>query len=60
MSSGTILVVEDEKDIRDVLAEMIQMFGYRVALLDNGLDAWNRIVTERCSSVKTSAPFHPK
>jgi len=53
MSPASVLIVEDEKDIRDVLSEMIEMFGYRVALLENGLDAWNRISAESFEIVVT-------
>jgi DNA-binding NtrC family response regulator len=53
MSPGSVLIVEDEQDIRDVLAEMIEMFGYRAALLENGLDAWNRISVENFDVVVT-------
>lgn len=40
MSKGAILIVEDEKDIADILQEMLEYFGYSVTTSDDGIDAW--------------------
>jgi CheY-like chemotaxis protein len=35
----TILIVEDERPIRDVLAEILEDEGYRVSTVSNGMEA---------------------
>ncbi len=35
----TILVVDDEKDLREILLEQLESFGYKVLLACNGMDA---------------------
>jgi CheY-like chemotaxis protein len=35
----TILIVEDEPPIRDVLAEILEDEGYRVSTVSNGMEA---------------------
>jgi DNA-binding response OmpR family regulator len=40
MSKGMILVVEDEKDIADILGEMLEYFGYTISTASDGIDAW--------------------
>lgn len=39
MSKGTILVVDDEREVRQMLAEFLESRGYRVALAGNGREA---------------------
>ncbi len=46
MSRGKILIVEDEKDISDILEEMLTLFGYTVSAIGNGLEAW-RLVSQK-------------
>ena len=51
MRAVTILVVDDDADIRFALAEGLQMEGYRVRLAANGVEAIESIAalrTERC------------
>ena len=38
-----VLIVEDEKDIADILEEMLELFGYSVSAVSDGLDAWSQI-----------------
>jgi two-component system response regulator TctD len=38
-----ILIVEDEKDIADILGEMLELFGYNVTSVSDGIDAWCNI-----------------
>jgi signal transduction histidine kinase len=44
-NSGTILVVEDNEDVRDVSVAMLQGFGYRVITAGNGQEALNVLRT---------------
>lgn len=39
--STTILVIDDEKNVRDTLKEMLQIAGYRVLTAENGHDGLN-------------------
>ncbi|NOK21742.1 response regulator [Corallococcus carmarthensis] len=39
-SAPLILLIEDEEDIRDAVATLLEMEGYRVAQCINGEDAW--------------------
>lgn len=39
MSKGTILVVDDEREVRQMLAEFLESRGYRVALAGSGREA---------------------
>jgi signal transduction histidine kinase/ActR/RegA family two-component response regulator len=41
--SGTVLVVDDEATVRDLLRQMLETLGYRVLLDDNGEDALQRL-----------------
>jgi DNA-binding response OmpR family regulator len=43
MTRSSILLVEDEKDVRDVLTEMISLFGHQVKTLSDGNEAWKDI-----------------
>lgn len=38
-----ILIVEDDSDLRDTLAELLQIEGYRVAQASNGREALNHL-----------------
>lgn len=46
MAQGSILIVEDEKDVQDVLAEIVTLFGYDVSLMSDGAEAWAMIQRE--------------
>ncbi|MBN8230231.1 response regulator [Corallococcus macrosporus] len=39
-SAPLILLIEDEEDIRDAVATLLEMEGYRVAQCIHGEDAW--------------------
>ncbi|RKI53617.1 response regulator [Corallococcus sp. AB049A] len=39
-SAPLILLIEDEEDIRDAVATLLEMEGYRVAQCVHGQDAW--------------------
>ncbi len=43
MPSKSILIVEDEKDVREVLAEIISMFGFKAEIECDGAAAWKKI-----------------
>jgi len=43
MAQGTILIIEDEQDVLDVLCEMVTLFGYTVARASDGILAWEMI-----------------
>lgn len=43
MSSKTILLVEDDTDIRDTLKEVLELEGYSVVPATNGLDAFQKL-----------------
>ncbi len=43
MSDGAVLLVEDSKDVRNVVAEMVSLFGYDVTKTDDGIEAWREI-----------------
>lgn len=53
MASKSILIVEDEKDVRDVMAEMIAMFGYHVTVHSNGAEAWKDIAANKYDLIIT-------
>jgi len=38
-----VLIVEDEKDIADILGEMLELFGYSVSAVSDSIDAWRQI-----------------
>ena len=48
---GTILVVDDEETLRDMLAKMLKLMGYRVIHAENGQQAYE-IYTEKQSEIK--------
>jgi DNA-binding response OmpR family regulator len=39
MKPMSILIVEDEADVRDVLNEMLEIFGHKVTVVSDGLEA---------------------
>jgi CheY-like chemotaxis protein len=43
MTSGKILIVEDEKDLRDVYELILTHSGYEVAVATNGAEALNAV-----------------
>jgi signal transduction histidine kinase len=49
----TILLVDDEKDIREVLAIALMDMGYRVLTADNGTNAFKRFIDEHPPIVLT-------
>jgi DNA-binding NtrC family response regulator len=53
MTSKSIIIVEDEKDVRDVMAEMIAMFGYQVTIHSNGAEAWKDIAANKYDLIIT-------
>lgn len=40
METRTILIVEDEKESRESLTELLQLEGFNVVAATNGLEAW--------------------
>ncbi len=53
MSKGTILIVEDELDIADILGEMLQLFGYNTIAVSDGIDAWCQVSAKEFDLVLT-------
>lgn len=45
MSKGSILVVEDSQDVRNVMAEIVSLFGYDVSVAGDGLEAWRKMAS---------------
>jgi CheY-like chemotaxis protein len=43
----TILIVEDDKPLRETFADVLRQVGYRVAAAENGREALDRIRVER-------------
>lgn len=43
MSDGAVLLVEDSKDVRNVVAEIVSLFGYDVTKTHDGIEAWCEI-----------------
>ncbi len=43
MNKITILVVEDEKDVRNILTEIVSMLGYNYDMASDGIEAWYKI-----------------
>jgi PAS domain S-box-containing protein len=41
--AGSILIVEDDPDVRDVSVELLQDLGYRTLIAPNGLEALDRL-----------------
>src|SRR5262245_11996299 len=40
---GSILIVDDDQDIRDVLRFILEAQNYRVDVAVDGVDAWNQL-----------------
>ncbi len=40
MTGRKVLIVEDEADIRDVVGEILQLYGYSVSVAPDGLEGW--------------------
>src|SRR3989339_271944 len=45
--SGTVLVMDDEEDVREVISEMLTDFGYTVVCKENGRDAIDYFIKNR-------------
>src|SRR4030095_9641097 len=46
-----ILIVKDDVDVRDSLADVLQMAGYRIVTASNGRDAYERLRTEAAETL---------
>jgi CheY-like chemotaxis protein/anti-sigma regulatory factor (Ser/Thr protein kinase) len=53
MKPFRVLVVDDEKDVRDTLSEMIQSLDYPVLVAEDGMKALDRIRTEKVDLIIT-------
>jgi DNA-binding response OmpR family regulator len=53
MSKGAILIVEDEKDISDILEEMLNLFGYKTYAIADGNDAWRLLSSKEYDLILT-------
>ncbi|MFI5295664.1 MAG: response regulator [Thermodesulfovibrionales bacterium] len=51
MGTGKILIVDDEADLRIMLAEVCRISGYCVNCADNGMDALRRLEEETYSLI---------
>jgi DNA-binding NtrC family response regulator len=51
--AGTILVVDDESDMRTLLKDVLEERGHRVAVAANGREALKTLAEEECSVVLT-------
>jgi CheY-like chemotaxis protein len=47
----TILIVDDNRVVLDMLSEGLKSFGFKVVSANNGLDAWNAIDKEHIDIV---------
>ena len=52
-SRATILVVDDVRDMRRIMADMLTRSGYRVATAESGVDAWAKMAKSRPDLVLT-------
>jgi DNA-binding response OmpR family regulator len=43
MQKTTVLVVEDEKDVRNILTEIVSLLGLNYDMAANGIEAWYKI-----------------
>ncbi len=43
MASGSVLLIEDSHDVRDVIEEILSGYGFNVTLAADGRDAWEKI-----------------
>ncbi len=46
MQPGTVLLVEDSVEVRDVVAEILTRDGYSVSITSDGLSAWKMISSQ--------------
>ncbi len=46
MSRGRVLIVEDVKEVRDVVGEIVTRFGYDINLAASGEDAWKMMKSD--------------
>lgn len=53
MKDFRILVVDDEKEVRETLSEMIEGLGYAVRVAENGVEAIDRIKKEKIDLIIT-------
>lgn len=53
MSGGTVLLVEDSRDVRNVVAEIVSLLGYDVTLASDGVEAWKKLSEGRYDLVIT-------
>lgn len=53
MDEFRILIVDDEADVRQTLLEMVESLGHPVTTAENGLEALDRIKTERVDLIIT-------
>lgn len=59
MSKATILVVEDDKDLRDALAETLELAGHRTRVAGDGGAAMEIIQSESVAAVVTDFQMAP-
>ena len=45
MPKGTVLIVEDSQDVRNVMAEIVSLLGYDISVAEDGLDAWHKMAS---------------
>jgi two-component system, OmpR family, response regulator TctD len=48
-----VLIVEDEKDIADILGEMLELFGYSIWVVSDGIEAWCQITAREYDLILT-------
>jgi DNA-binding response OmpR family regulator len=53
MSAYAVLVVEDEADVRDVINEILELYGYSVTLAAEGLEGWKLARTNKYDLIIT-------
>lgn len=53
VNQPSILVVEDEEGVRDLMVQLLEMGGYSAKAVDNGLDALSRFKKEHFDLVFT-------
>ena len=51
MSEGTVLIVDDEREYRDIMAERLEMRGYKVEKAENGLEALEKIKSRNYDAI---------
>lgn len=53
MEKSTILIVENENDVRNILIEIVAMLGFNYDVATDGIEAWNKIQNGHFSLVIT-------